>query len=195
MSKNNNVDEEVNCCCCCPVAVGDSVPCFEMDAWSPAEAAFKKVSFCKLKEAGKWTVLFFFPAAYTPVCPTELEELAENQDVLKKLGAEVVSVSTDTKFVQSSWQQSEKLLEGVKFTMAADPTGKVSRIFGVYDEETGLALRGTFIISPAGKLVSSEVSYYNVARSAKELVRKVEANTYVGAHPDQTCPARWKAAR
>ncbi|HQC42074.1 MAG TPA: redoxin domain-containing protein [Verrucomicrobiota bacterium] len=195
MSKNRSVDEEVSCCCCGPVTVGGCVPCFEMDAWSPAEAAFTKVSSRKLKEAGEWTVLFFYPAAYTPVCPTELEELAENHAVLQKLGAEVVSVSTDTKFVQSAWQQSEKLLEGVKFTMAADPTGKVSKMFGVYDEETGLALRGTFIISPAGKLVSSEVSYYNVARSAKELVRKVEANVYVGAHPDQVCPARWKAAK
>ena len=193
MSKNDNVNEEVSCCCCGPVSVGDCVPCFEMDAWSPAEAAFTKVASCKIKEAGKWTVLCFYPAAYTPVCPTELEDLAENYEAIKKHGAEVISVSTDTKFVQAAWQQSEKLLEKVKYTMAADPTGKVSKLFGVYDEKTGLALRGTFIISPEGKLVSSEVSFYNVARCARELLRKVEANTYVGKHPEEVCPARWKA--
>lgn len=173
--------------------MGDIVPDFELETWSPSDAAFGAISLSKLKKTGKWTLLVFFPAAFSAVCPTELADLAEQQKVIKKLGGEIISVSKDTKFVQSAWQLSEKLLEDVKFQMAADPTGEVSKLFGVYDDQTGLALRGTFIISPEGKLVSSEVSFYNVARSAQELVRKLEANVYVAKHPDQVCPAKWSS--
>jgi peroxiredoxin (alkyl hydroperoxide reductase subunit C) len=106
-------------------------------------------------------------------------------------GAEVISVSTDTKFVHLAWHREEKLMKNVTYPMGADPTGKVSRLFGVYDEGTGLALRGTFIINPEGKLVASEVNFYNVGRSANELVRKVKASVHCAAHPDEACPANW----
>jgi alkyl hydroperoxide reductase subunit AhpC len=108
-----------------------------------------------------------------------------------KAGAEVISVSTDTKFVHLAWQREEKLLANVKYPMGADPTGKVSRLFGVYDEATGLALRGTFIISPEGRLASSEVNFYNVGRNAAELLRKAQANAYLAVHPQEACPANW----
>ena len=125
---------------------------------------------------GKWKVYFFWPKDFTFVCPTELADLGEQYDTLKKLGVEVISVSTDTKFSHLAWRNSERLLQNVKFTMGADPTGKVSRLFGVLDEASGLALRGTFIISPAGKLVSTEINFFNVGRNADELIRKLEAN-------------------
>ncbi len=140
---------------------------------------------------GRWLVLFFYPADFTFVCPTELSDLAGKYDQLKKLGAEVVSVSTDTKFVHLAWKRDEKLLEGVRYPMGADPTGKVSRLFGVYDENTGLALRGTFIINPDGKLVSSEVNFYNDGRNTDELVRKMSANAYLATHPTEACPSGW----
>ncbi len=108
---------------------------------------------------------------FTFVCPTELADLAERYGELVELGAEVVSVSTDTKYVHLAWRNSEKLLEDVRFPMGADPTGKVARMFGLYDDNTGLALRGTFIINPEGVLVSSEVNFYNVGRNAEELGR------------------------
>ena len=178
-------------CCEMTVSVGSDVPNFEMETYEPADREFGKVSLEKLKKAKKWTVLVFYPADFTFVCPTELADLAEKHDALKKLGAEVISVSTDTKFAHLAWKDAEKLLAKVKYTMAADPTGTVSRLFGVYDEASGLAYRGTFIINPQGKLVSSEVNFYNVGRNADELLRKVEANVYLLAHPDEACPAKW----
>lgn len=173
------------------ISVGQEVPDFEMETYEPARSAFGKISLAELRKQNKWTVLVFYPADFTFVCPTELADLAEKYATLQKLGAEVVAVSTDTKFSHLAWRDSEKLLAKVRYPMAADPTGKVSRMFGVYDEATGLALRGTFIINPAGKLVSSEVNFYNVGRDASELVRKMEANAYLVQHPAEACPAKW----
>ncbi len=104
----------------------------------------------------------------------------------------MITVSTDTKFVHLAWHKEEKLLEKVKYPMGADPTGKLSEIFGVYDEATGLALRGTFIINPEGKLLGTEVNFYNVGRNSEELLRKIQANAYVAAYGQEACPARWK---
>lgn len=108
------------------------------------------------------------------------------------MGAEVVTVSTDTQFVHLAWQRDEKLLENVKYPMGADPTGRVSRMFGVYDEETGLALRGTFIINPEGVILNSEVNYYNMGRNIDELMRKFKANLHLSKHANEGCPAKWK---
>ncbi len=186
---------DCDCDCSCEnrvVAVGQEVPQFEMETFDPAKREFGKVSLAELKKRNKWTVLVFYPADFTFVCPTELADLAEKHAALKKLGAEVISVSTDTKFSHLAWRDTEKLLAGVTYTMAADPTGTVSRMFGVYDDNSGLALRGTFIINPAGVLVSSEINFYNVGRNADELLRKLEANVYLMKHPDEACPAKWQ---
>ena len=95
------------------------------------------------------------------------------------MGCDIVTVSADTKFVHLAWQRSEKELAQVRFLMAADPTGTVSRLFGVYDENTGLALRGTFILNPEGVLLNSEVNFYNLGRNIDELMRKFKANVYL----------------
>jgi len=84
------------------------------------------------------------------------------------------------------------MLEKVKYPMGSDTTGKLSRSFGVYDEETGLALRGTFIINPDGVLRNSEVNYYNLGRNIEEMLRKVNANIHLAANPVEACPAQWK---
>jgi len=181
---------------CCgemlPLTVGMDVPNFTLDVYDPDNRAFGKVSLEELRKEAKWTVLVFYPADFTFVCPTELADLAEKHAALKKAGAEVISVSTDTTYAHLAWRDSEKLLAKVKYLMGADPTGTVSRLFGVYDDETGLALRGTFIINPQGKLVMSEVLLYNVGRDADELLRKLEANVYLMLHPHEACPAKWK---
>ena len=174
------------------VKVGQKVPNFEMEVYDPKTSSFGKVSLDDLLRERKWVVLFFYPADFTFVCPTELADLAEYYEELHKMGVEVISVSTDTKYTHLAWHRTEKLLEKVKYLMGADPTGKVSRLFGVYDENTGLALRGTFIINPDGVLVGSEVNFYNVGRNAEELVRKMKANAYLMSHPDEACPAKWK---
>jgi len=175
----------------CSVALGTPVPDFELDVWDPKRADFGKRSLAELKEAGKWTVLVFYPADFTFVCPTELNDVARLYPELVRLGAEVISVSTDTHYTHMAWQRDEKLLENVEFPMGADPTGDLSSLFGVYDESTGLALRGTFIINPEGKLVASEVNFYNVGRNADELLRKMKANVYLADHPAEACPAKW----
>lgn len=171
--------------------VGQAVPEFTMEAFDPTEGGFVEVDLGELRKEGKWAILFFYPADFTFVCPTELADLAVKHEELVKLGAEVISVSTDTKFTHLAWKNDERLLADVKFKMAADPTGEVSRFFDVWDYDTGLALRGTFIINPEGLLVSSEINFYNVGRNADELVRKMEANDYLKDHPAEACPAKW----
>ncbi len=172
--------------------VGQKVPEFEITTYEPTEGMYGKFNFKIALDNKKWVILVFYPADFTFVCPTELADLAEKQEELKKLGCEVVSVSTDTQHVHLAWQLQEKLLEHVKYHMGADPTGTVSRIFGVYDENTGLAFRGTFIINPDGMLAGTEVNLNNVGRNADELVRKVKAFIYVREHPAEVCPAKWK---
>ncbi len=173
------------------VSVGKAVPDFELEVYNPDQREFSKLSLRELRQAGKWTVLVFYPADFTFVCPTELADLAEKYDALKALGAEVISVSTDTKYAHMAWRDAEKLLSNVRFPMGADSTRSLSQLFGVYDSGSGLSLRGTFIINPAGQLVSSEVNFYNVGRNADEVVRKVEANVYLMDHPAEACPAKW----
>ena len=174
-----------------PIAVGQETPEFTMETYEPSSGSFGEVKLSELRNDGKWTVLVFYPADFTFVCPTELADLAAQDAKLTELGAKIISVSTDTKFSHLAWCQSEKLMADVKYTMGADPTGEVSSLFGVYDENTGLALRGTFIINPEGKLVSSQVNYYNVGRNMEELSRIVEANVQCLAHPAEACPAKW----
>ncbi len=108
------------------------------------------------------------------------------------MGCDVVTVSTDTKFVHLAWRNSEKELARVNFPMGADPTGKLSRMFGVYDEKEGLALRGTFIINPEGKLLNAEINFYNLGRNIEEMMRKFKANIYLAKKTDEACPSKWK---
>src|SRR5512137_2305961 len=108
------------------------------------------------------------------------------------MGCDLVTVSTDTQFVHLAWQRDEKELANVKYPMGADPTGKLARTFGVYDENTGLALRGTFIINPEGTLFNAEINWYNIGRNIDELLRKFKANVYVGRKTNEVCPSKWK---
>jgi NADH-dependent peroxiredoxin subunit C len=108
------------------------------------------------------------------------------------MGCDIVTVSTDTKFVHKAWQENEKELAKVKYPMAGDPTGKAARMFGVYDEDTGLALRGTFIINPQGVLMNAETNFYNLGRNIDELMRKFKANIYLSKKADEACPSKWK---
>lgn len=108
------------------------------------------------------------------------------------MGAEVITVSTDTKFVHLAWQRDEQMLKDVKYPMGSDPTGKITKMFGVYDEEAGMSLRGTFIISPEGKLLNSEVNFYNMGRNIDELMRKFKANLHLSKNIAEACPAKWK---
>lgn len=175
-----------------PVRVGCEVPDFKLETYDPAKGDFGEVSLSTLKANGKWTILFFYPADFTFVCATEFAALAEQYAHFRELGAEVITVSTDTKFVHLAWQQHEGELKEVKYPMGADPTGRVSRLFGVYDENGGVDLRGTFIISPDGRLLGSEVNFFNLGRNIDELMRKFKANLHLAENPSEACPAKWK---
>jgi len=142
--------------------------------------------------AGKWAIFFFYPADFTFVCPTELVDLAEKYEELKRMGVEVYSVSTDTHFTHKAWHDTSDSIKQIKYPMLADPTGHLSRAFGVYIEEEGLAYRGTFLVDPDGNIKLSEVQDNGIGRNADELLRKVQAAQFIRNHPNEVCPAKWK---
>ena len=141
---------------------------------------------------GKWSVFFFYPADFTFVCPTELEDLANKYEEFKAIGVEIYSVSTDSHFVHKAWHDASDRIKKISYPMLADPTHTISRDFNVLIEEAGQAERGTFIVNPDGKIVGYEVSAGNVGRNADELFRKVQACQFVHAHGDEVCPAKWQ---
>jgi len=175
-----------------PLRVGQEVPDFKLEIFDPVNHDFSTFSLEDCRRAGKWTILFFYPGDFTFVCASEMADLVRAHETIRELGGELLVVSTDSKYVHLAWHREEKMLEGARYAMGADPTGAVSKLFGVYDQETGCALRGTFLISPAGRLTGCEINYYNVGRSSEELLRRLAANTYLASHPDEACPARWR---
>ena len=140
---------------------------------------------------GKWSVVFFYPADFTFVCPTELGDLADEYADLQKMGVEVYSVSTDTHFTHKAWHDTSDTIKRINYPMVGDPTGTISRNFGVMIEEAGLAERGTFVIDPQGKIQIIEINAGGIGRDASELLRKVKAAQYVATHPGEVCPAKW----
>jgi len=169
------------------IKVGQPVEEFKMAAFHDDE--IKDIALSDYK--GKWVVVAFYPADFTFVCPTELEELAQLYPKFKEAGAEVISVSTDTAFVHKAWHDESPAIGKVDYPMGADPTGAVCKQFGVYIEEEGLALRGTFIIDPDGILKTAEIHDLGIGRSAAEALRKLEAAKFVHENGDQVCPANW----
>ena len=141
---------------------------------------------------GKWSVFVFYPADFTFVCPTELEDLADHYSEFKDLGVEVYGVSTDTHFAHKAWHDTSEAIRKVKYPLIGDPTGRITRNFGVMIEEEGLALRGTFVINPEGVIKACEIHDNGIGRDAGELLRKVKAAQYVASHPGEVCPAKWK---
>ncbi|HET8711071.1 MAG TPA: alkyl hydroperoxide reductase subunit C [Spongiibacteraceae bacterium] len=151
---------------------------------------FVPVSDADLK--GKWSVVFFYPADFTFVCPTELGDLADHYDTFKKLGVEIYSVSTDTHFTHKAWHDASDTIKKIQYPMVGDPTGVITRNFEVMIEEEGLALRGTFVINPEGVIKIVETHDLGIGRSAEELIRKIQAAQYVATHDGEVCPAAWK---
>ena len=141
---------------------------------------------------GRWSVFFFYPADFTFVCPTELEDLAAKHDELQKLGVDVYGVSCDTHFSHKAWHASSEKVGKVQFPLLGDPTATLAKNFEVYVEDQGIALRGTFVVDPEGRIKLYEVHDDGVGRNADELVRKVKAAQYVAAHPGEVCPAKWE---
>jgi peroxiredoxin (alkyl hydroperoxide reductase subunit C) len=168
--------------------INSTVPEFKLQAYH--DGKFKTVSQRDLH--GKWSVFFFYPADFTFVCPTELGDMADQYDAFKKMGVEIYSISTDTHFVHKAWHDASETIKKIRYPMVADPTGFLSRAFGVHIEEEGLAYRGTFVINPEGKIKIAEIHDNGIGRNADELLRKVQAAQFVAIHPDEVCPAKWR---
>lgn len=176
------------------LTLGQKVPDFELATFDPVTQDFGTFSLGQQMAKGRWTILFFYPADFTFVCATEFAALAEQHDQFLEAGCDVVTVSTDTVYTHLAWQQQERSLRGVRYPMGADRTGAVTRLFGVYDETSGHALRGTFIINPEGTLLVSEVNFFNLGRNVEELLRKLTANVYLAQNGQEVCPAKWQKA-
>jgi len=143
--------------------------------------------------SGKWLILFFYPADFTFICPTELRELAKNYSNFKKMNVEILSISTDTAFVHKAWHESSEALKMVDFPMVADPNGKICKAYGTYVNDEGLSLRATFIIDPDGIIKSSDMNDNTIGRNVDELIRKIQALKHVRENSQELCPVNWKA--
>jgi len=161
--------------------IGKEIVEFKANAYHKGE--FIEVSSEDLK--GKWSIVCFYPADFTFVCPTELEDLQDQYATLQGLGVEVYSVSTDTHFTHKAWHDHSPAIGKIEYIMIADPSHAISVGFDVLDDE-GLAQRGTFIIDPDGIVQAVEI------RDASGLIDKIRAGQYVRTHPGEVCPAKWK---
>ncbi len=167
--------------------IGEEISDFEGEIFH--KEAFTKVHLSDYR--GKWLVLFFYPADFTFVCPTELEDLASSYSTFQSLNTEILSISTDTVFVHKAWHDHSEAVSKVQYPMFADPTGELSRMFGTYIEGEGIALRGTFLIDPDGILQALEINANNIGRNSDELLRKIRAAQFVREHGGEACPAKW----
>ncbi|MEJ8777459.1 alkyl hydroperoxide reductase subunit C [Pseudogracilibacillus sp. ICA-222130] len=170
--------------------IGKKIEEFNAEAYNPANGEFISVSDQDLQE--KWSIVCFYPADFTFVCPTELEDLQNQYAELKELGVEVYSVSTDTHFTHKAWHDHSDAISKIEYIMIGDPSQKISRNFDVLDEEAGLAQRGTFIIDPDGVVQAAEINADGIGRDASTLVSKIKAAQYVRNNPGEVCPAKWE---
>ena len=170
------------------VKIGTVVPDLEFQVYHQEEIKNVKLSDYR----GKWLVLLFYPADFTFVCPTELKEAAVYYPQFTQLGAEIISVSTDTAFVHKAWHDNSPAIKQIQYPMAADPSSQVCRAFGTYIESEGLSWRGTFIIDPDGVLKAMDIHDNSIGRSSKEILRRVQAAKFVREHGGEVCPASWE---
>ena len=186
--------------CCNSMKIGDMLPEMTLTAYDPKKDETVKLHTASYqdngKKKGKWMVFMFYPADFTFICPTELEEMAGLYAEFVKLDAEIFSVSCDTAFVHKAWHDHSPAIKKVKFPMIADTTGVLAKLFDVYipeGEDAGLAQRGTFIVDPDGLLKTAEIHDNSVGRSAKETLRKLKAAKFVRDNGGvQVCPAAWE---
>lgn len=169
------------------VEINQTAPGFTTKAFHEGE--IKTVNLSDFR--GKWVILFFYPADFTFVCPTELGELADNYEEFKQLNTEILSVSTDTEFVHKAWHDNSETIKKIKFPMLADPTAKICKDYQTYITDEGLSLRATYLIDPDGNVKAFEIHNNDIGRNVKELIRKIKAAKFVKENDGQVCPASW----
>lgn len=168
--------------------IGKAVGEFTVDAFHKGEI----VQVSKADTLGKWAVYFFYPADFTFVCPTELEDMANNYAAFQTAGCEVYSVSCDTAFVHKAWHDESERIAKVEYPMLADPAHVLCRDFDVLIEDAGQAERGAFIVDPNGVVQVEIVTAGGIGRNADEILRLLQAAQFVAEHGDQVCPAKWQ---
>lgn len=168
--------------------INSQLPAFKAHAYH--QGKFIEVTDQSLQ--GRWAVLVFYPADFTFVCPTELEDLAKHQADFDRLNTDIYAVSCDTHFAHKAWHDTSPAIGKIGYAMIGDPTGHLARALGVMIEDEGMALRGTFLVNPEGRIKTCEIHDNSIGRDARELIRKIEAAQFVAAHPGDVCPARWR---
>jgi NADH-dependent peroxiredoxin subunit C len=168
--------------------IGQKIPDLSLQVYQNNE--IKDINLRDYK--GQWLAIVFYPADFTFVCPTELEDLQEKYEDFKASNAEILSISSDTVFVHKAWHDTSNAIGKIEYPMGADPNAKISKKFGTYIKDEGLSLRGSFIINPESKLVAYEMHHNDVGRSAEELLRKLQAAKFVSEVEGIVCPANWK---
>ena len=172
--------------------VRQQMPEFTMDAYNAKTGHFTEVSSEDYK--GKWSVVCFYPADFTFVCPTEIAAMNAHYDEFEKLGVELLPVSVDSKFSHKRFVETEPILKGLQLTIGADTTQEVSRAFGVLIEEEGVALRGRFLFNPDGICVAQEVQADSVGRNVNEFLRQIQAWQHA-SKTGEVCPAGWRPGK
>ena len=168
--------------------VGHPAPDFDMPSTKNIEKRDENVRLDDYR--GRWVVLVFYPLDFTFVCPTELTAFSDRYDDFQAIGVDIVGVSTDSVYSHRAWLQTPRDkngIEGLKYPLAADMGGKVSRDYGVLIEDQGIALRGLFVVDPEGVLRYKVVHDLNIGRSTDETLRVIQALQTGGL-----CQAEWR---
>jgi peroxiredoxin (alkyl hydroperoxide reductase subunit C) len=160
--------------------IGDRAPEFRAKGMFRGEARDYSLAAYK----GKWLVLFFYPADFTFICPTEVVGFSRLAQDFANENAAILGVSVDDLESHRSWAAE---LGGLEYPLLADPDRALSRAYGVLDEKENVSLRATFIISPAGIISYQVVSHVNVGRSVEETLRVLKA-----LRTERLCPSEWK---
>ncbi len=166
--------------------VGQQAPAFSLEGVVGTEKG-KEFGNVRLGDyRGKWLILFFYPADFTFVCPTEIKGFSEALDRFKELNAAVVAASTDSKWSHLAWIKRGDL-GTLRYPLLSDFNKETARRYGILDEESGVALRGLFIIDPDGVLQYQVVHNQDVGRSVDETLRVLQA-----LQTGSLCPLGWK---
>lgn len=169
--------------------IDTQAPTFSAPYYDPNTDTDSNITDEDLK--GKWYVLFFYPADFTFVCPTEMKDMADQKAKFDEMWVEVLSVSTDSVFSHKAWVRWEKLMENFPYKMIADKNLEMSDVYNVLDDESGMAWRWTFIVDPDGVLRGVEITSWAQGRNSEELIRKVEWLQFMRENPSAACPAKW----
>ncbi|WP_119326125.1 redoxin domain-containing protein [Companilactobacillus musae] len=167
--------------------INKEIPDFNVNAYQQGE--LKTVAKSDL--LGKWSILFFYPADFSFVCPTELSDLEKSYADFKAANAEIYSVSVDSQFAHMSWAQTTDTIGQIEYPMLSDQKHQLTDFFNILDNESGQAYRGVFIVDPKGIIKSYTINAMGIGRNAKEILRTLQAAQFVEEHGDNVCPANW----